>query len=195
MGLTVEDGKGTGYLAEVNKFNELLVSSNSKPLQHVVSQRDGNAYQVIGDFASINNSTHTILNLKNDSETKNIVITYIRLQTIDLAGGTAPPSALNYWQIGKGRTVSSGGTAVTPVNVNFTSGNTSSVTATDNNPTMSGTFTEIDRYYIESEATPQLYRKEGAIILGKDDAIEIRIISSNTSGTAYTRISYYLEDK
>jgi len=131
MGLQIEDGTGDGHVAEVNKYHELLVSADSKPIQHVVSVRDGNAYQVVGDFATVNNSTHTILHLENTSSTKNVVITFIRLQTIDLAGGTAPPSILNYWQLGFDRTVASGGTVVTSINANRTSGNVASVTATD----------------------------------------------------------------
>lgn len=194
MGLQLEDGTGDGFSAKVNKYNELLTSADSKPIQHVISVRDGQSYQVIGDFTSINNSTHTVLHIKNTSSSRNLVITYIRMQTIDLAGGTAPPSATNYWQIGTGRTVSSGGSTVTPVNVNFSSGNTADVTATDNNPTMSGTFTELDRYYIQSEGDTVTYNKEGSIIIGKDDTLEIRIVASSTSGTAYARVSFYEED-
>lgn len=194
MAFQVEDGKGNGYRAAVNKNNELLVSADNKSRQNVVSVRDEQAYQVIGDFASINNATHTILHIKNNSSTKNLVINYIRLQTVDLAGGTAAPSNTLYWQVGTGTTVSSGGSTVTPVNTNFKSGNTSDTTCTDNNPTMSGTFAEIDRYYPQSEADAVVYRKEGSIVLGKDDVLDIRITSTNTSGTGYARVSYYFED-
>jgi hypothetical protein len=194
MGIQIEDGTGKGFSQAVNKFNEALVSADSKPIQHVVSVRDAQAYQVIGDFASINNSTHTVLHIQNTSSTKVLIITYIRVQTIDLAGGTAPPSATNYWQLGTGRTVSSGGSSVAPVNVNFSSGNVAAATCTDNNPTMTGTFTEIDRYYIESEGDSAKYNKEGAIVLGKDDTFEARITASSTSGTGYVRVSFYFED-
>ena len=193
MGIQIEDGAGSGVQAKVDSNKELLVKSNSASLQHIISERDGEAYQVIGDFASVNNSTHTVLHIKNTSATKFLVVTYIRLQTIDLAGGTAPPNAGLYWQIGKNRTVSSGGTAVTPANVNFASGKTAEATCTDNNPTMAGTFVELDRYYIQSEADAVVYNKEGSIVLGKDDTLEIRIVSDNTSGTAYARVSFYFE--
>ena len=193
MGIQIEDGTGTGLTVAVNGKNEMRVRSTNHPLQHAISEDDGQAYQVVGDFASINNSTHTVLHIKNTSTTKNLYITYMRLQTIDLAGGTAPPDSGTYWQIGTGRTVSSGGTAVTPVNVNFSSGNTADATCTDDNPTMAGTFTEIDRWYPEGEADWITYNKEAAVVLGKDDTLEIRITSTATSGEAYARISFFFE--
>ena len=58
---------------------------------------------------------------------------------------------------------------------------------------MAGTFVELDRYYIQSEADAVVYNKEGSIVLGKDDTLEIRIVSDNTSGTAYARVSFYFE--
>lgn len=194
MGFQILDGTGSGYSVKVDSNNEMLVKSNSSSLQHIVSLRDGESYQVVGDFASVNNSTHTVLHLKNTSSTKYVVITYIRAQTVDLAGGTAAPNAGLYWQLGTGTTVSSGGTAVIPVNVNFTSGNVANATCTDNNPTMAGTFTEIDRYYIQSESDTVTYNKEGSIVLGKDDTLELRVTADSTSGTAYARVSFYYED-
>jgi hypothetical protein len=193
MGFHVDDGTGKGYSVKVDSNNEMLVKSNSASLQHVVSERDGEAYQVVGDFASVNNATHTILHIQNTSATKNLTVTYIRLQTVDLAGGTAPPTANCYWQIGKGTTYSSGGTAVTPSNVNLASGNTASATCYDNNATVAGTFVELDRYYPQSEADSVTYNKEGSIVLGKDDTLEIRLTADNTSGTAYARVSFFYE--
>jgi hypothetical protein len=190
----IVDGTGVNGSAKVNDKNELQVRATNHPIQHVISERDGQAYQVVGDFASVNNSTHTILHLKNTSTTKNMYITYIRVQTVDLAGGTTLPSANTYWQVGTGTTYSSGGTAVTPVNVNFSSANQASATAYDNNPTLGGSFTETDRYYVQSEADAVTYRKEAVMILGPNDTIDVRLISDHTSGTAYARISFFYEN-
>jgi hypothetical protein len=82
MGIQIEDGAGSGVQAKVDSNKELLVKSNSASLQHIISERDGEAYQVIGDFASVNNSTHTVLHIKNTSATKFLVVTYIRLQIV-----------------------------------------------------------------------------------------------------------------
>lgn len=193
MGFQIEDGTGKGYLAKTTEKNELLVRSTIQELQHSISKRDGQVYQVVGDFASVNNSTHTLLHIKNNSSTVNLVVTFIRLQTVDLAGGTAPPNAGCYFQLGFGRTVSSGGTVVTPVNMNQRSGNVADATCTDNNPTMADSFQEFDRYYPTSEADSVTYNKQGSIILGKDDTFEVRLTADNTSGTGYARVTFMFE--
>lgn len=189
----ITDGTGTNGSARVNDQNELTVRSTNHPIQHVISERDGEAYQVIGDFATINNNTYTILHIQNTSTTKNMYITYIRLQTVDLAGGTALPSANTYWQIGTGTVFASNGTAVTPTNVNFGSANAAEATCYDNDPTVTGTFTEIDRWYPESEGDKITFNKEAAVVVGANDTLAIRIVSDHTSGTAYTRVSFFFE--
>lgn len=189
-----ESGGSPTYVALVNKHGEGKVKSTSSELQHVIAERDGLAFQVIGDFTSVNNSTHTILHIENTSSSKNLYITFNRLQTVDLAGGTALPSANTYWQLGYGRTYASGGTAVTPTNTNQYSGKTADAVCYGNNPTMSGTFVELDRYYIQSEADEQSYNKYGALALGKGNTYELRLVSDNTSGTAYCCVSFFYED-
>ena len=190
MGLQILDGQGAGNVAGVTSEGLLRVQAQTNAIQFHHSREHGSAYQVQGDFASVNNSTHAVLHLKNTSSSKLVVVTYIRCQFLDYAGGTALPNVATYWDFGFNRTVSSGGTAVTPVNMNATSGNAASVTATDNNPTMGGTFLEFDRYYPSSEADQITYNKEGTLILGQNDTFEIRITSDHTSGVAQARVSF-----
>jgi hypothetical protein len=192
--MILESGGSPTNVQLVNKHGEAKVKSTSSELQHVIAERDGLAFQVIGDFTSVNNSTHTVLHIENTSTTKNLYITFIRVQTVDLAGGTTLPSASTYWQFGYGRTYASGGTAVTPVNTNQSSGKTADATCYDNNATMAGTFTELDRHYVESEADDQSYNKHGALVLGKGNTFEVRLTSDHTSGTAYCRASFFYED-
>lgn len=190
MGIQILDGQGGSNVAGVTSEGLLRVQAQTNAIQFHHSREHGSAYQVQGDFASVNNSTHAVLHLKNTSSSKLVVVTYIRCQFLDYAGGTALPNVATYWDFGLNRTVSSGGTAVTPVNMNATSGNASSVTATDNNPTMGGTFLEFDRYYPSSEADQLTYNKEGTLILGQNDTFEIRITSDHTSGVAQARVSF-----
>lgn len=193
MGLLISDGQGSGFSAGVTDENQLKVLAVTHSIQHHNSLTDGNAYQSIGDFAAINNATHTILHLINDSSTLNVVVTYLRISAVGLTGGTALPSVTNYFQMGFGRTVSAGGTAVIPVNMNQSSGNTASVTTTDNNPTMAGTFLEADRWYIEANGIENTYYKDGSIVLGVGETMEIRVVSDHTTGTAYARLSFIME--
>lgn len=192
MALRIEDGGGTGRQVQVTDEFQLKVVSENHELQHHESLTNGEAYQVIGDFAAVNNSTHAVLHLKNDDTTKLLVVSFIRVQLLNVSGGTALPDPGNRFEIGFGRTVSSGGTAVTPVNMNTTSGNTASVTATDNNPTMAGTFTEFDRWYPDSGESMMTFNKQGSLILGQDDTLEVRVVSDHTAGTAYARVTFMM---
>jgi len=193
MGFSIVDGTGSGREVLVTKDNELVTVAHTEPLQHVLSIRDGEAYQVLGDTGSVTNTTQVILHIQNTSSTKLLVATYIRVQAIDLAGGTALPSGQTFWQIGFGTTVSSGGAARTPTNLNRTSGNTADVTALST-PTIAGTFTEIDRYYSLSSEEMEVFNKQGSIVLGKNDTLDIRLTTDHTSGIAYARCTFVMID-
>jgi hypothetical protein len=180
-----------GTTAGVTTENQLEVQSESHSLQHHVSSRNENAYQV-WDTTTLTNGTKTVLHLKNGDSAKKLVVSYIRLQMIDPSGGTAPPAAANYFDIGFNRTVSSGGDTLTPVNMNAGSGKTATGTFTGNGPTMAGTFAEFDRQYVEADGKMIIYNKDGSAILGLNDTLEIRVTSDNTSGTAYARVTFVM---
>jgi len=189
---TIRDGSGNGYLAKVNSENRLTVSSKSASNQHVVSAESHEAYQCIGT-ATLANETVTALHLKNTSEEKIMVVTYIRHQVIDPANGTALPNASCYFKVALGRTYASGGAAATPINVFGGSGNTANVTAYQTAPTLAGTAKEIDRNYTQSEANMQSFNKEGAVIIPPNETIELSYVGDHTAGILYTRISFYME--
>ena len=128
------------------------------------------------------------MHITNASTTDTATVTYIRMQTIDPAGGTALPSAVNYYQIGTGQSYSSGGTAKTPVNMAVGSTVTSGVTAYDANPTLSGTLNVFDREYVKAEAEVSRYGKEGALVLLPGESMTIQFVGDHTSGTAYARV-------
>lgn len=188
----IEDGTGDRYQAEVDSTHRLKVRSVSEAMQHVISHNDGQAYQV-SDTITLAATTQTALYLKNTSTDKKLVVTYMRVQMIDPAGGTAPPGAGDYFDIGFGRLRTSGGTQLTPVNVHRGSPNEAEVDAYGDAPTMSGTFVEIDRWYVQAEGVMMVWNKEGSVVLDPGQAMEIRITSTNTSGTAYARISFFME--
>jgi hypothetical protein len=180
-----------GSVAGVTKEGQLKVVSESQALQHHVSFNEENTFQV-WDTVAVANATTTVLHLKNDDSERKIVVSNIQVQMIDPSGGTAPPAAANYFDVGYGRTVSSGGSAVTPVNMNTASGKTAAGTFTGNGPTMAGTFTEFDRWYVEGDGIKQVWSKEGSIAIGLNDTMEIRAISDNTGGTAYARVTFMM---
>lgn len=184
----------TNRVATVNSSGQLMVRSESVALQHNQAHEHEAVYQCIGT-ATAASGTVTVLHLKNTSSTKDMVVTYMRVSTVDLAGGTAVPSAAVYLQTGFNETVASGGTACTPTNTNVSSGKVSEVTGTQGAPTMAGTFVEMDRKYVESDGQETVYNKEGSWILGLNDTMSIRLVSNHTSGTAYARVSFVMQAK
>jgi hypothetical protein len=191
MGLVIEDGKGSGRSAEVNSENRLKTVAENHSLQYHVSSNNAQAYQVQGIDTGITAKTQTILHVKNDSNTKDMVLTYIRMQPV--CTGTVPAVGI-YFEVGVGETIASGGTVITPVNMNQSSGNTADVVATGIDPTMGGIFTVVDTQYVESNGKEIAYNKEGTIVLGKGDTCSVRLTTTGT-GEAKARISFLMIDK
>jgi len=188
MGLILEDGLGSGRSVGVTSENQLNTVSESHELQHHVSLKNERAFQVISVDTGITAKTQTILHIKNDDSTRLLIVSFIRMQAI--TNTASKPVVGEYFEMGFGRTVSSGGTAATPVNMNASSGNTASVTATGIDPTMAGTFTAIDRWYNEGNGMI-VYNKQGSLILGLNDTFEVRLLSAGT-GEAYCRMTFMM---
>ncbi len=183
----------TGDAMRVNKEGRGWVQSVSESLQHHVSSHDGQAYQVLGT-ATLASGTVTALHIRNTSDTLECVITYIRCQVIDEAGGTALPSALTYTTVALGRTYDSAGAAVVPINVNTGSTNAAAITAYQSAPTLAGSGDEIDRQYVKVEAELVSYRKEGAVIIAPGGSLEVSLVTDHTSGTFLARVSFIMAD-
>lgn len=187
------DGSGSGYAAKVDKFNKIWTYAESGSHQHFVSERDGQAYQVIGE-ANLAAATVVSLHVTNNSPTQRMVVTYIRHQIVDQSGGTAIPNASNYFRVALGRTYSSGGSAATPVNANEGSSNSADVTAYEGAPTLAGTAKEIDRWHTQAEGDMNRFNKEGAVIIEQGKSIELAYVGDQTSGIIYSRLSFFMEE-
>jgi len=190
---TIRDGKGRGYLAEVDADNKLNVRSIAEAVQHYISNEKQNAYQLIGT-TTLSSGTVVSVHIKNTSSSRNLVVTYVRHQILDNSGGTAFPNTSNYFRIALGRTYSSGGTAITPVNVFQGSATAAEVTAYESNPTLAGTASEIDRWYTKSEGDMNAFNKEGAVIVPPNGNIELSYVGDQGAGTLYSRISFLMKD-
>jgi len=191
--MTIKDGTGSGYEASVNSFHLLAVNSVSRSIQQWISSERGDAYQALGTV-SLSAATLPVIWLQNDDPDRNMVITYIRMQLVGPTGGTSLPVSTNYFRIGLGRTYSSGGSAVTPVNLNTGSGNEASITAYHNGPTLTGTIKEFDRWY-PSNSDMITFNKEGSIVIPQGGSIEVDYIGDHTGGIAYARVSFLMFPK
>ena len=187
MGITIINGNGSPRAAEVTADFQLKVQAEVQELQHFEAL-SGLTYQVSSTDTGITAKTQTILHLKNIDPERNCVISFIRMQAI--TNTASKPVVGEYFEIGMGETVASGGTATTPTNTNAASGNIASVTATGIDPTMAGTFTQIDKWYNVGNGQI-VYNKQGSIILGLNDTLSIRLLSAGT-GEAYARITFMM---
>jgi len=197
--MKVESGIGNGKWAAVDKHNRLETQSESASIEHTISKRDAEAYSALFD-ASLTDSDGSgkvvCAVLKNTSTTKDLVLSHMTFQVISPAGGTSLPDTGNFFCILKGREFSSGGTAVTPVNLHLGAGNVAAVDAYDNNPTMSGSAVEVDRIYPKEDG--QLVDvsafRNGSLIMNPGQTIELAMLNDHTSGTVVVTTQFFLED-
>lgn len=192
MGMTIRDGTGTGNQLKIDSENRAAVLAVTETKQHNISESKGQAYHVIGT-ATPASATVVSLHIKNTSSDKNLIVDNVLMQIIDPANGTALPNASNYFRIALDRTLTSGGSTATAVNLNASSGNSAEITGTQGTPTLGGTAAEIERWYPEGEAKFFEAEAEGAIVLGPTNTLEIAFVGDHTAGTIYSRLSFHME--
>lgn len=191
MALTIKDNTGKGYGLKVDDKNRLSAKSMSLSQQYVISNEEERAFQVSSEKA-IAASEIKLLLLKNTSDFRDLVISYIRLETI----GAAAANANAFWTVYTGGDYSSGGTATTPTNMNVGSAITAEGTfydATASTIVTSGTQNVIDKTWVTN--TNISYNKEGALILPKNSCLTISWTGSTAAGTARARVSFYYNDE
>ena len=192
MGM-IFDGRGSGRRAEVDTSYRLLTRSFSESIQHSTSDEEGQAYQVVGE-TDLSLGTTVALHITNTSQTHKLVITYCRHQIVEGTGGTAFPNSSNYFRITMGRDYVSGGTLITPKNVNSRSANNAEVTCYTGNPTLNSEShgATIDKWYTKSYGDMNTFNKEGSLIIGNGGTLELSYVGDRTDGKIYTRLSFLM---
>ena len=186
--MRLEDGTGTGKQAKIDDQNRLFVKAVVVEQQHHISVYAQEAYQVSADIP-IAASEKNLLLIKNTHDTKNMIITFMRVETI----GAATAGTAAYFNIKTGGTYTSGGTATVPTNMNVGSSVAAQGTFIDARGSAivtGGTFTQIDRTYQNSTK----YEKHGSIVLPKNSSLMISHKGSTAAGQAYCRVSFYYEE-
>lgn len=191
MSLTIKDNTGKGYGLKVDSKNRASTKTMSLSQQYVISNEEQRAYQVSSEKA-IAASEIKLLLLKNTSDTRDLVVSYIRLETI----GAAAANVNAYWTVYTGGDYASGGTAVTPVNMNIGSAinaEGSFYDATASTIVTSGTLNAIDKTWVTNDNIT--YNKQGSLILPKNSCLTISWTGSTAAGTARARVSFYYNDE
>lgn len=182
----IEDGLGNEYFAEVDKNNKLATTSVTRAQMQDISERDARAFTFAhGDFISISNTdTETgIIHIKNTSTTQDLVIYSIR------TCGTV----LQKWKLYKnstGGTLISNETAGLAVNLNLKSKRRAEATVykgAEGITLSGGTMME---HWINAIG-PSNEILDGALILGKNDSIELTVELPSAGDVCTRTIGYF----
>ena len=188
--MQIEDPQ-TGTTARVDQNQRLHVAAKASPVQHIVSEELEDAYQIIGEATPVVGTVIPLFITNNDT-TKKCVLSYIRLQVV----GQSPtgPATTEYFSIRTGGSYTSGGTSIIPVNMHVGSSKAASVTVYKENSLVVSAGSEIDRWYPDAAGAIERYNKEGALVIPAGGSIEVAYVGTGTTGLAYTRASFYMED-
>jgi len=187
--MRIDDGKGRGYQAAVDPTNRLKTVAVSFPVQQHASFDEGKANQLLGTVTIAGAATYNLLHLKNNSDTDDMIFTFMRPSVQSLAGGSIGEAT--YLEFVFGGEYASGGVVTTPINMNRTSGVVSNITAYTGNPTLTGTLTPFDYWHPEATTDNFVFNKNGTLVLGKNDTLTVRLVTDHTTGQARVRLSYY----
>jgi hypothetical protein len=180
MGLQIEDGKGSGQLAGVSRTgNRFNVSSRSDGRIYYISRDNGDAYTMVSiDTPSAGGEYNFYF--KNTSTTQKFYVTHIEVGAADLA-------------IFKLSTVTgtAAGTAITPVNLNRTSGNVASATCLGNGAVTGLTEEHVLKVISVNADDSKDIKLDDALILGQGDAIAVEFDTGSASAIHIDMQGFY----
>lgn len=197
MGITLEDGKGSGGLAQVED-NRLRATVTACTLSNHITldSKDGGVFTTVGTATITVAGTYYPMFIQNTDPSFLLVFERIIVEIVGVTGGTALPNVGDYFSLLFNSTYTSGGTPITPVNLNRTSTKVANVAAYNNNPVLGvATILESHRWYppnAQGTAFELIRPETDDIILGRNHTVAIRYITANTGGTVLVTIKFLL---
>jgi len=195
MGFRLMDGTGKSFAAKISSDNALLTTAVTESEEHRKAIVEGQAY-----FANTTDTADTLtqtanggamLYLRNDSATSNLIIEKV-LTSSNGAGGVV--KWIKNPTLG---TIGSNNTH-TPVNTNFSAGAAADVTCFNWNETGDGmqglSAGTILKTFI-TNAGFTIHPIDGAVILGKGDAMQVNYNASGASTPEFEAgIRFYFDE-
>ena len=181
MGITIEDGLGTGNMAEVfdNRLRTFAVQDSL--MNHLsVEPEHQTVFDVVGSIVVGSGVTSTsggvVLFVQNNDTTRFLVVDRIYVQVAQPVVASLPQTS-TFFSIGFGRTYLSGGAALSVVNENRFTTNTANATAVNSAGALlgvTGSFTEALRFYPQAGPVFEMVPQAGdSIILTRGNSIEV----------------------
>ena len=175
------DGKGRGYKAGVSSKNRLLGSVESNLTGHFVSVEDGLAFN-INSIDSSADAGDYICDLKNTSKTNVLFIDLVRVSAANAA----------LFKIFEVTGTAAGSSAITPKNLNLSSGKSAEATARGDGAITGLTADGIIANVRTSAGTSAAVPFDDILTLGTDDAIAIEY-DTGTTGAAEVLIRCFYQ--
>lgn len=179
----IRDGKGRGYLVEINSDQMMEVNAKTETTYAWVSRIENKAFVASSLEITGSGSTKDVFSLENPSAQFNVVIVQFDF--------TCDEDALLTIEMDK--EYSSGGSGINTVNLHRGTGIPSIVTSDycfyGNDLTLTGTGEAYSTFYTAAKV---LFREEfqDALILGYTDTISVSLNASATA-SAYLSFKYY----
>ncbi len=176
MSIQIEDGKGSGIRAGVDKDNHLLTSARIISIAAFVSEDDGQAYAWNSTYSAA--AGQETISVQNTSSTL-----HLHISRIIVAGVEATVHAV--------LKVTSGtpaGTTITGVNCNFASGNVAAATAFGNASVTGSVTGNIIAHGYHVATSSFVFEFDDAVVLSQDDIIAVRSVVG-TTGIVYITIN------
>jgi hypothetical protein len=188
---TLESSRGIPHGVEVNANFQLESRATNISEIHWFSRHKRTAYVAQGQTDTLTAAKIPVLYLKNTSSDKDLVFYNIVLQTI--AEAATIPAVGIYWSADI-NAVCTGGTAVTPVNLNTGASKAAEVTALQSTPTISTAGTELARVYASADGTLIAPDFGGSIIVAPNGSLTINYTTTGTAGIANAFAFFYTRE-
>lgn len=175
----IEDGKGRGYKASVSSVNRLNVSSKTNARIYYNSRETGDAFSFTSDYSAC--SCDYVIYIKNDNETKNMVISDICVSAANSAK----------WEFQRVSGTGSSCCVIAGRALNFSKNTTADVTSRGNSAvsSLNETYSFTKRRTAAGAGTTIDF--DESVILGRNDAIAIKYIG--TAGNVEVTIRVHFE--
>jgi len=179
--LMLEDGKGTGNRAEVNKENQLVVSAITvSELEHE-SEENGQGYNWTTDIVDPAAGAATVLLLKNTSDTP------LHIETVLIANGSTVSEYTIH--LPTSEVTLTGGATVTGTNLNTASSNVADASA-QSNETNNVQGNVIYDVFLLVDTTIEI--DTPGLILGKNKSIGVDVVT-DVSESSVTIVGHFAD--
>lgn len=179
MGVIILGGTGNNLPVGVSSDNRLNTSARSNKRIYYISRDDGNAFSINSLDTTAN--TEFMLYFKNDSTTLKFFVEHVHISAVETV----------LWKLHQVTGTAAGGSVVTPVNLNLSSGVAASATARGTGAITGLTSSSvIDSVRTEATGAGEFSVEEG-LILGQDDAIAVEYDTGTTGLCEATIVGFY----